>query len=557
MMTGCRCLVVLLALWAALAAWAQPEPQSPWQAAMEQGRTAMNNGRYADAIPAFENAIALCAKIPLDDARVSDTYLTLARCHHYNNNRAGADGVVNALLVRYLQTYGLQDARMITLYLALGDYYRNTSGMDAAVQQYQYALSIARKLYGEKDVRLAEIYTKVADAYRNNGRAQDAVALLLQAVALFEAGGDTPGLIPVLTALAAGYSNLSKTAEMQAVYQRLVTLHEKSYGADDERTLNAVSTLFYTLRNAGKVVELQPLLERMVAGNLKRNGLLNAQSQVRELAVLYVQLGQVSKADAMLVKNLDDVLAAGVDTTPAVLNATRTLVDFYLGQERWADAAARGAQLLAAIATAEMDDAAKSFDRARLAIALRAQGNEAELAPLAQQIAATLAEQEKRYRKGQAPHLEPMYAAVGDHATMALSINYSLNARKNPPFRDTAITADLYLKLGDVQLLLQKPADAEKTFRTALEIMEKCTGAEHPGVITPLLKTAQSLLAQQKATEAAALCARALAIADKALPEDRLTARVLRVQADALRNAGKAADAEKAAARAAAIEKAK
>lgn len=552
-MTGCRSVFLMLVLWAALAAWAQPEVLNPWQAAMETGRGAMNNGRYAEAIPAFEDALKLAAAFPLDDARVTDTYLTLARCYSFSGNATMADGFVSKLVAKYLKTYGLQDARMVKLYLTLGDHYRMTSGLDAALQQWQNALSVARKAYGEQDPRLADIYVKIAEAYRGNGRQADAIAAMQQAVALFGEGGETAALIPVLTTLAGIYNGMQKQTEATAAYARLVAVHEKLYGADDQRTVGALTTFYYSLRNGGKPLEILPVLERLTA-QLRRISIDGAQTQVRELATLYVQLGQVAKADALLVKNLDDTLGRGADANPAILAATRTLIDFYLEQERWADAETRGQQLVEAIENAQTDEKTKSFDRARLAIALRARGKDADLAPLTQKIAATLTELEKSNPKGSSPYLAPMYQAVGDWVTVEQLHAYNVNSRKSPPFRDNPITADLYLKLGNSELVLKKPADAEKAFRTALDIMEKVTAPEHPAVILPLIRTAESLLAQDKAADALALCARALAIADKEIPDSRLTARLLRVQAAALRKAGNAVDADKAIARATGIE---
>ena len=156
---------LIAALMVALPAWAQSQP-SRWDAAMEAGKTAYEQGRYEEAEKQLQAALGEAESFEKNDPRLAATLDQLITVYRTEGKPMLAEPHYHRLLGIQEGTWGPMDPRLVTVLNGLGTLYTANRQWAEAESIYQRALAIREKALGgehpapvePRAVRRAEIF---------------------------------------------------------------------------------------------------------------------------------------------------------------------------------------------------------------------------------------------------------------------------------------------------------------------------------------------------------------------------------------------------------------
>jgi len=162
---------------------------------------------------------------------------------------------------------GLQDPRLATSLLALGEVYHFQGRHAQAEPLYQRSLAIREKSLGPEHPDVAGSLNDLALLYEDQGRSTAAESLYKRAIAIWEntLGPEHPNVAGSLHNLAELYRAQERYAEAEPLYQRALTIQEKALGPEHPNLAGALHSLAEVNRAQGKYAEAEPLYKRAIA----------------------------------------------------------------------------------------------------------------------------------------------------------------------------------------------------------------------------------------------------------------------------------------------------
>ena len=265
-------------------------------------------GRYAEAVPAAERALAIRERAlgPLHPL-VAYSLNNLARAHEAKGDYARAEPLYRRALETYEKVPGSESnvAAVLNnlggLYAAKGDYAR-------AEPLYQRAFAIHEKASGPDHPSVANVLNSLAALYAAKGDYARAEPLLQRALAAFEKalGPDHPNVAFLLNNLADVYRERGDYVRAEPLYQRSLSIREKALGPDHPNiaySLNNLAVLYQSKRDFAKA---EPLLQRSLAVLEKAlgPGHPTVAAALSNLADLYRETGEYDKAVPLYQRSL-------------------------------------------------------------------------------------------------------------------------------------------------------------------------------------------------------------------------------------------------------------
>lgn len=331
-------------------------------------------------------------------------------------------------------------------------------------------------------------------------------------------GADSLEVAITLNDLAGGCQEQAKYADAESFYGRSLAIREKAQGSDHLDVALTLSGLAELYRLQGRHAEAEPVFKRCLAIMEKVHGPIHYSlvATLSHLALLYGDQGKFEDAEPLLLRSLaiaEKTIGPDQVATATVLN---NIANLYQIQGKL--------------------DEAEPFYKRDLAISERALGSDHP------SVAVTLNNLAGIYKKqGKYDEAEVFYKRALSNSEKAMGTEHP----------NVAIALN---NLAELYRMQDRFAEAEPLFLRSIAIKEAKIGLEHPSLAAPLSNLSGVYFGQGKYEEAESLIKRALAIIEKSYGSDHPSlVRMLRNYAFLLRELKRTEEATKIEERAASI----
>jgi CHAT domain-containing protein/tetratricopeptide (TPR) repeat protein len=224
-------------------------------------------GRYAEAIPLAERALALVEKV-------------------LGPNHISVAGALNNLA---------------SMYFGINDFVR-------AEPLFRRAIEILEKTLGPNHPLFASSLSNLAGVYYVKGDFLQAEPLLLRAIATLEKtlGNSHPQVAEALSTLAMVHYGKGEYRRAEPLLQRALDIKVKVFGPDHPGVVDILNNLGILYNAMGEYARAEPFLERSIAVLEKSLGTdsLHVASSLNNLAILYNAKGEYARAEPLLERAL-------------------------------------------------------------------------------------------------------------------------------------------------------------------------------------------------------------------------------------------------------------
>ncbi len=417
------------------------------------GKILMNNGKYDDAKPLLEQALALRERVFNGESpAVAVSLNNLAELHFQQGEYAQAEPLFVRALAILEQALGPDDPEVANSLNNLAVLY-GTQGRYSQVEPLlTRALAIRAKALAPDDPAVANSLNNLAMLYRDQGQFAQAEPLLARALAIYERalGPDHPSVAVSLNNLASIHQVQGEFARGEPLFMRALAIYERALGPDHPLVATSLNNLASVYQSQGEYAQAEPLFIRALAIREKANGPdhPDVAGSLMSLASLYQAQGEYAQAEPLFTRAVAIREKALGPDHPDVAADLNSLAELYLDQGQYT----RAEPLLT---------------RA-LGIRERAHG------PEHPDVAADLNSLAELYlAQGQHARAEPLF-------TRALAIRERALDPENP-----AVAVSLN-NLAAVYQAQGQYAEAEPLFIRALAIRENALGPDHPLVANGL-----------------------------------------------------------------------
>src|SRR5215472_8560592 len=452
-------------------------------------------GRYSEAIPLAQRALAIREKVLGPEHPDTATSLNnLAELYKETGAYAQAEPLLKRALAINEKALGPEHPTTAVWLNNLAALYRATGAYAQAEPLYQRALAIKEKVLGPDHPSTATALNNLAELYEETGAYTQAEPLFQRALAIYEKklGPEHPLTATALNNLALLYKETGAYAQAEPLYQRALAIKEKVLGPDHPSTATALNNLAELYEETGAYTQAEPLFQRALAIYEKKLGPEHplTATALNNLALLYKETGAYTQAEPLYQRAL-------------------AIWEKKLGPEHPDTAQSLNNLALLYKETGAYTQAEPLYQRA-LAIWEKKLGPEHPLTATALNNLAGLYDARGAYAQA-----EPLYQRA-----------LAIYEKKLGPEHPTTAAA-----LNNLALLYKETGaytQAEPLFQRALAIREKELGPEHPDTAQSLNNLALLYEETGAYTQAEPLYQRALAIYEKKLgPEHPDTAQAL------------------------------
>lgn len=471
---------VLLTLWCAGCATVAKAPMDTRrveaQEALEQGKQLQGAGKYAEAVPLMERALALRR-----------------------------------------EALGPEHVEVAEVLNELGDLAWSQGQYTQAEPLYQQAQALWEAALGPRHPKVATALNNLATLSLNQGQHARARELAERALAILEAAGSShPEAANSLSTLAILHRVQGQFAKAEQMYKRALDIREKALGPGHLDVAHSLNNLAFLYQTLGQLAQAEPLHERALA--IREAALGKAHPDValslNNLAVLYHAQGRYTRAAEQLERALKIQEAMlGLDH-PLSIRSRGNLAQIYYAQGQYMRAEPLMEQVIDAqkkrLGPTHVDiapllnnlavlyQAQGQYTRALLLFQQALDIRQAALGPHHPDVAFSLSNLAALYqRQGRPAEAEPLYQ-------QALAIHEKASGPGHP---------DVALSLHNLAFLRRHQgqySQAELLQERALAIYEKALGPDHPDVARALNNLATIHYAQGRYVQAEPLYQEAL-----------------------------------------------
>ena len=267
----------------------------------QQATQLYNQGRYSEAIPLAQRALAIREKtLGPDHPDVAQSLNLLANLYHAQGNYAGAESLYKGSLAIREKSLGSDHPLVADALSNLAILCSDQGRLADAERFYKRSLAIYEKTLGPDHSVVARSLSNLASLYLVQGRYADAGPLLKQSVAILEKafGPDHPSVAIALNNLALLYRGQGRYADAEPLQKRSLAIEEKDLGPDHPSVAKTLNNLGILYQAQGRYADAEPLFKRSLA--IKEKALGPNHSYVAQtlnnLADLYLVQGRYADA---------------------------------------------------------------------------------------------------------------------------------------------------------------------------------------------------------------------------------------------------------------------
>ena len=291
-------------------------------------------GDYARAEPLYRRSLAIVEKaLGPEQPDVATSLNNLAGLYRALGDYARAEPLYRRSLAIAEKALGPEQPDVATslnnlaeLYKALGDYAK-------AEPLYRRSLAIREKALGPEHPNVATSLNNLAELYRALGDYPKAEPLHRRALAISERalGPEHPHVALSLNNLAGLYGSLGDYAKAEPLYRRSLAIREKALGPDHPHVATSLNNLAELYHALGDYAKAEPLFRRSLAIWEKALGPEHPDvaTSLNNLAALYHALGDYAKAEPLHRRSLAIREKALGPEHPDVATSLNNLAELY------------------------------------------------------------------------------------------------------------------------------------------------------------------------------------------------------------------------------------
>ena len=258
-------------------------------------------GRYTEAIPVGEKALAICEQALGPESPYTATSLNnLAELYKAMGEYQQALPLYQRALAICERALGPEHLRtaislnnLAGLYEAMGDY-------ELALPLYQRTLAIREEARGPEHPETGTSLNDLAGLYKSMGDYELALPLYQRALAIWEEaiGPEHPDTATILNNLASLYSSMGGYEQALPLYRRALATRELALGPEHPDTARSLNNLALLYSSMGDYKLALPLYQRALAIREKALGPEHPDSAIslNNLALLYQSMGDFQQA---------------------------------------------------------------------------------------------------------------------------------------------------------------------------------------------------------------------------------------------------------------------
>lgn len=247
-------------------------PAEAWDAEMRAGDKAMRESLFAEAVAAYERAVAKAQAFGERDERFVRSTSALALALRNKPDLARAESTARKALALAESSLGsgtLETAEALhTLALVL----QGTDRPAEAEPLYQRAIAIRMKALGADHKNVAETVNNLAFVYLDQKKMAEAEKLFAKSLAIARKLGDEPYTAFILNNLASAHMDMNRTDDAERELREALTLYERQPGAVDPDIANVCFNLGDILRKRGDIRGAMDLQQKALDVAQKRLG---------------------------------------------------------------------------------------------------------------------------------------------------------------------------------------------------------------------------------------------------------------------------------------------
>ncbi|HSP81810.1 MAG TPA: CHAT domain-containing tetratricopeptide repeat protein [Myxococcaceae bacterium] len=493
-MTRAVSMTILLLLWGAGCATVAKAPVdarlAEAQRAMEEGKKLLGAGRYAEAVPLAERALALREEV-LGGAhpQVADSLELLGDLQGEQAEHARAEPLLQRALAIREAALGASHPDVGSSLVSLARLHRNQGHLQQARALLERTLVIWERAFGKDHPEVARVLNNLGVINVEQGLYEEAEPLYLRALAIREVavGKDHPRVASTLHNLADLYFEQGLHSKAKALYERSLTIEESMLGGKHPQVAISLSNLASVHAEQGFYTRASPLLERALAIAEAAYGGDHpvVASSLSNLAALYKKQGLYARALPLYERAVSILEASlGQDHLDTMI-PLMGLAGLYVEQGLYSRAGALYERILT------VREAAQGENHPDIAILLHNlaglyanQGLDARALPLLQRALAIREE-----------------VLGGEHPLLAASLN----------------------NLAELHANQEEYERAELLQRRALDIQRRSLGNAHPDTVMSFNNLAELELARQRFPQALPLFEEAFTHSEEFLRREVLT----------------------------------
>jgi CHAT domain-containing protein/Flp pilus assembly protein TadD len=313
-------------------------------AALNQQVTQLyNQGRYSEAIPLAQRALAILEKARgPDHPDVANSLNNLARLYSAQGRYFDAELFHKRSLAILEKAFGPDHPDVAASLNNLAEVYYAQGRYADAESLFKRSLAIKAKAFGPNHPDVALSLNNLAEVYHAQGRYVDAEPLFKRSLAIKEKafGPDHPDVALLLNNLASLYVAQGRYADAEPLFKRSLAIKAKAFGPDHPDVAVSLNNLGLLYQNQGRYADAEPLYKRALAIREKAVGPDHSDValSLNNLASLYVVQGRYADAEPLFKRSLAITEKALGADHPNVAASLNNLAELYRAQGRYADA---------------------------------------------------------------------------------------------------------------------------------------------------------------------------------------------------------------------------
>lgn len=232
------------------------------------GMVLVEEGRYAEAEPLYERALAIREKeLGTQDPEVAAVLNNLAVLFSAQGRYARAEGLYKRALAIAEKTLAPEDLRVATLLNNLAEFYYEQGRYIEAEPLFKRALTITEKVLGPRCPYVAMLLNNMAELRRAQGYYTEGELLCKRALTLDEQvfGPNHPNVATDLNTLALIYKEEGKNADAEPLYKRALAIDDAILGPHHPTVAVRLNNLAGLYSAQGRYREAESLYRRALA----------------------------------------------------------------------------------------------------------------------------------------------------------------------------------------------------------------------------------------------------------------------------------------------------
>lgn len=452
-----------------------------------------NQGRYTEAERLFQRALETNERIlGKDNPQTLTLANNLAHLYHSQGRFPEAEQIFVRTLEARERVLGKDHADTLGSANNLAVVYENMARYEEAEKLYLRIQDVSERKLGKQHPQTLNSVSNLASLYSSQGRFDDAAKLYLRVLESRELvlGNEHPDTLLSVNNLAATYENLGRYAEGEQLYRRALETSERTLGKEHPQTFSILGNLASLYDSQGRYTEAERLNLSVLESKERVLGKDHPDTlmALNNIGYQYNTQGRYAEGERFLRRAVEGSERVLGRDHPQALSSTNNLAYLYSTTGRYDEAEQlyrRVIEVRERVLGKEHPDTLTSLNNLAGTYGVQGQYDEAEqLYRHVLTVAERLHGPEHPSTLVSVNNLAWLLSARGRRAEAEPLYQRALEARERLLGKEHPSTLDSLGNLAGLYANMNRHDEAEPLHRRALESRERVLGPEHPDTLT-------------------------------------------------------------------------